>query len=669
MNNEKNIEEQKDLETQVELEETIEETETLIHDPVEIEEEVEEIKIEKVKKPKKVKKNKTEKKNILAKKVGGFTLFIVSLLFVIASVISIIGFFATESYVETKERVQEKVLENVLNKESYFLMDDINYTYGNMNIVGLNEEVLTNILNNNYQNTNLIIKIHVDDELIYSKNAEAASRDISIKRELYDYYGDEYVGKLEVGLKEKFDVVDKYVAYEKITSMLYELKYWIYLILIVSLVGTFTGLVILLTREGKDELRFIDSVPLEIVLTAIYILTILFLETFPLYYNDLGSIFSFGLILAAISSVFSTLSRRSKHGVLYTNTILYSIYKVFHNMTENLNILIKVVIVLLTSFTIDIFLYTILYYDTGVYIVVLGVKYLIMLAVGVKFFNDLEDIRTGIEVMARGNVDFKFQVESYQSLLKPMTLNLNEISNGTANAVERQMASERMKTELITNVSHDIKTPITSIINYVNLIGETDDLSKIKEYTEVLDRQSDRLKNLVEDLIEASKLTTGNVTIEKEATNLNVLMAQIVGEYSDKMDKKGLELVYPADDVEKMIMVDGKLLSRALDNVLNNAVNYSLENTRIYVDTKELSNQYVVEVKNISKASLVMEATELMERFTRGDSSRNTEGSGLGLSIAKSIVELNNGTFEINIDGDLFKVVLTLPKTSSDIDG
>ena len=171
MNNEKNIEEQKDLETQVELEETIEETETLIHDPVEIEEEVEEIKIEKVKKPKKVKKNKTEKKNILAKKVGGFTLFIVSLLFVIESVISIIGFFETESYVETKQRVQEKVLENVLNKESYFLMDDINYTYGNMNIVGLNEEVLTNILNNNYQNTNLIIKIHVDDELIYSKNA------------------------------------------------------------------------------------------------------------------------------------------------------------------------------------------------------------------------------------------------------------------------------------------------------------------------------------------------------------------------------------------------------------------------------------------------------------------------------------------------------------------
>lgn len=227
-------------------------------------------------------------------------------------------------------------------------------------------------------------------------------------------------------------------------------------------------------------------------------------------------------------------------------------------------------------------------------------------------------------------------------------------------AVDEQMKSERFKTELITNVSHDIKTPLTSIINYVDLIKKEDcDNEKIKEYTEVLDRQSSRLKKLVDDLVEASKASSGVLAVDMKPCEIGVLLSQTAGEYEEKLKKAGLELVLTQPETSVTIMADGRHLWRIFDNLMNNVCKYSLPSSRVYLTLEEQNGNAVVTFKNISKTPLNITSDELMERFVRGDSSRNTEGSGLGLSITKSLTELQKGKFDLTVDGDLFKATLT----------
>ncbi|WP_331836798.1 HAMP domain-containing sensor histidine kinase [Erysipelothrix piscisicarius] len=227
-------------------------------------------------------------------------------------------------------------------------------------------------------------------------------------------------------------------------------------------------------------------------------------------------------------------------------------------------------------------------------------------------------------------------------------------------AVERQMKSERMKTDLITNVSHDIKTPLTSIINYIGLLEQKsfDDL-EVQEYLNVLSRQSLRLKKLIEDLVEASKASSGTIPLNQEDTDLNVLLDQVIGEYRDRLNQNELELIVIQDEVHAHL--DGNVLFRILDNLFGNICKYSLTKSRVYVSLNQIDHNAVIEIKNISDVSLNISSDELMERFVRGDASRNTEGSGLGLSIAKALTEVMGGAFKLEIDGDLFKVNLTFP--------
>ena len=240
--------------------------------------------------------------------------------------------------------------------------------------------------------------------------------------------------------------------------------------------------------------------------------------------------------------------------------------------------------------------------------------------------------------------------------------NINKVSDGIALAVNERMKSEHFKTELITNVSHDIKTPLTSIINYVDLIKKEDiEDEKLQEYVDVLDRQSARLKKLIEDLMEASKASTGNLTVNLEECNVEVLLTQVIGEFEEKLQKNQLEVVVDKPEHPVKMMADGRHIWRVLDNLLNNACKYSLPGTRVYVSLKQDNKEAVIVFKNISKDALNIPSDELMERFVRGDSSRNTEGSGLGLSIAQSLTELMHGTMKLEIDGDLFKVILRFP--------
>ena len=267
------------------------------------------------------------------------------------------------------------------------------------------------------------------------------------------------------------------------------------------------------------------------------------------------------------------------------------------------------------------------------------------------------------EKLAEGNTDYKINLSGFFGIYKKHAENLNNLSGSVNNAVEERMKSERMKTELITNVSHDIKTPLTSIINYADLISKEEATSeKTKEYSEVLIRQSVRLKRLLEDLVEASKASTGNLEVDLQPCDAQVFISQCAGEYEEKFKQSDLTLITNVPEESIRIMADGRRMQRIFDNLLNNACKYSLPGTRVYVDLTETDKEAVFVFKNTSKEQLNMTEEELMERFTRGDSSRNTEGSGLGLSIAGNLAELQNGKLRLTTDGDLFKATLSFPK-------
>ena len=220
-----------------------------------------------------------------------------------------------------------------------------------------------------------------------------------------------------------------------------------------------------------------------------------------------------------------------------------------------------------------------------------------------------------------------------------------------------------MKTELITNVSHDIKTPLTSIINYVDLLKKEDiQNEKAKEYLDILEQKSQRLKRLTEDLIEASKASSGNIKLDMKKINVNELIKQISGEFEDKFKNKNLDLNIEMPKEDVFILADSRYLYRVMENMYTNIEKYAMENSRVYVDLLEENKKVKIEIKNISKEKLNISANELMERFVRGESSRNTEGSGLGLSIAQSLTKLQKGEFGIYLDGDLFKVIISFNK-------
>lgn len=279
----------------------------------------------------------------------------------------------------------------------------------------------------------------------------------------------------------------------------------------------------------------------------------------------------------------------------------------------------------------------------------------------------MKKLITATTEIANGDMDCRVDTTKLYGPLKEQGEALNSIGDGMTKAVNDRLKSEHFKTELITNVSHDIKTPLTSIINYVDLMQkEQVDNDKIKEYLEVLSRQSARLKKLIDDLMEASKASTGNLPVNPERCELGVLLTQTAGEYKEKLEAAGLELVIDKPDEDIAIMADRQHLWRVFDNLMNNICKYSLPGTRVYLDLTRSSNikngkingKAIVTFRNISKQRLSVGAEELVERGIRGDSSRNTEGSGLGLSIANSLTLLQGGEMELTVDGDLFKVIL-----------
>lgn len=297
---------------------------------------------------------------------------------------------------------------------------------------------------------------------------------------------------------------------------------------------------------------------------------------------------------------------------------------------------------------------------------------LILVVIGLVLFDGLigmilfkknaeqVDIVEGIKRIRDGEVDYKLECESLHGANREMADAVNNIGEGIRNAVRTSMKDEQMKTDLITNVSHDIKTPLTSIINYVDLLKRLRmEDEPAKSYIDILDNKAQRLKQLTDDLVEASKISSGNIELKKEKINLAELLNQTVGEMADKLEEQGLQVVFEGGDLEAYIFADSRRMWRVIENLFNNICKYALENTRVYVDLSMDDTKVEAAIKNISKRQMNVRGDELTERFIRGDSARTTEGSGLGLYIAKSLTQVQGGSFSIHLDGDLFKVVLS----------
>ena len=335
-------------------------------------------------------------------------------------------------------------------------------------------------------------------------------------------------------------------------------------------------------------------------------------------------------------------------------------------LLANLSMTVKVTAVFLVVFLIEAFLLLCAGADGGIIMVYLlwkVVEYGVLLKIVVQF----RQIFDGGERIAKGDYSHPIHTEKMMYELRTHAENLNNVQTGVAAAVEEKMKSERFRTELITNVSHDIKTPLTSIINYVDLIKkEPTESETMREYIEVLDRQSNRLKKLIEDLMEASKASTGNLPVTPEVCDATVVLTQIVGEFSERAEKNQLEMVVECPQPPVEIYVDGRHLWRIIDNLMGNICKYAQPGTRVYITLEKFHGMVIMTFRNISKDRLKMTSEELFGRFVRGDSSRNTEGHGLGLSIAKSLTELMHGNLAVQMDGDLFKVILSFEEYQED---
>lgn len=389
-------------------------------------------------------------------------------------------------------------------------------------------------------------------------------------------------------------------------------------------------------------------------------------EIFSFVLGCLCVLFAAMLALAAVLS----LATRIKAGHWWRNTVIYRVLRWVLRVLQRcrrlaLRIFRAIPLVWRSGLITTGLLFVLFFFGYGAYWeFFFGFLYfllsLVILSAVVLGAYELRLLQRGGEALAAGKFESKVDTAHMFWDFKRHGENLNAIGIGMGIAVEERMKSERLKTELITNVSHDIKTPLTSIINYVDLLQKPHTEEEETQYLEVLARQSARLKKLTEDLVEASKASTGNMEVSLLPTNVAETLDQALAEYQDRMAAGAFQIVTVYPDRETAILADGRLLWRVLDNLLNNVCKYALPGTRVYV-TFERAVRVRISIKNISRQALNVSADELMERFVRGDTARSTEGSGLGLNIAKSLTELQGGTLQLTVDGDLFKAELEFP--------
>ncbi|NLZ82245.1 MAG: sensor histidine kinase, partial [Clostridiales bacterium] len=486
---------------------------------------------------------------------------------------------------------------------------------------------------------------------------------------------------ITIYINDEYPLNDVYRFTNSVIHILYSLRYAVYLIGVASAILIIICFVFLMCAAGRRKDREdivkteLTKVPFDIVTLLIMFFQVLLLEMAYIF----GDILAFalaGILTILIWTVYSmSFAVRVKLGTIWKDTVIAHVLKFirygFRRIKRGIawlgkNISLTWKVVLLTAGVVFLEMCTVLlallYREPALSLVLWMIEHLIFIILIFIITYSLVKLKKGAEVLVEGDLSYKVDTSHMFGDFKRHGENLNSIAVGLNHAVEDRMKSERLKTELITNVSHDIKTPLTSIINYSDLITkEETDNPAISEYAEVLFRQSERLKKLIEDLMEASKAVTGNIEVQLLPCEVGVLLTQTVGEYAQRMHDGELQLITKNPQEKVQILADGRLLWRVFDNLMNNICKYAQDNTRVYLSVEKKDGRALISFKNISRSSLDIPMEELMERFVRGDKSRGTEGNGLGLSIAKNLVELQGGNFDLTIDGDLFKVVLDFP--------
>lgn len=535
-----------------------------------------------------------------------------------------------------------------------------------------------------FKYTNFFYTIKDDESSILSTNYN--DEDISYTYTGILYYSDNYGLTLDETQNSdiQYSITSSIAKDLKYKDTIYYISYgintgyaWRYGIIAVGIASLISNILIFAFlmcaaghRKGKDEIvpNIIDKIPFD--LYTLILIAVACTEVIIAGGNYIDTVLN--IIMACVFVVIDFLlcisycmsfATRIKTGGLLKKTLivltLTFIGRAITGLVRVLPLIWKTLLVIGGVWIMSIILTVSIYRQAGAAILSLFFALFVLSIIAIFVTLNMKSLKKAGERISSGDLTYTVDTRNMFFEFKKHGEALNSISKGMSKAVDERMKSEHFKTELITNVSHDLKTPLTSIINYIDLIKKEDlDNETLKGYVEVLERQSARLKKLTEDLVEASKASTGNLKIESTPCELGVMLTQTVGEYDEKLKDKDLELVINKPDDPVSIMADGKYLWRIFDNLMNNICKYAQPSTRVYLDLEVKNRKAFIVFRNISHNALNIPGDELMERFVRGDSARNTEGSGLGLSIAKSLVELQKGKMNIIVDGDLFKLVL-----------
>jgi signal transduction histidine kinase len=567
---------------------------------------------------------------------------------------------------------KKKFIYLLVNEEAKIAYTNIQQTSKTNTIEKLKQEIISNnkywSISNNQIQTN--IERLSEENIVRNEDLQKIS-EFSMNKQYYTAF-DETVQNID----SSSDITLNRALYNQ-TKSLYKYSYST---LIISIIIGSIELIYLIYSLGyvknKEEiyLSWLDKIPLEILFFGYCLLFFVEAALLVMCLSVISVDVNLCVMLIMLVGYFSVLSalygagtllKRIKAHTFFKNSIAYRILKwlvqkyknVKNIISSNKNLGGKIALYFIGIVTVSI-LIGLIFKEFGILLDIvfwIWCYYKIM-----KEVDKFKQIHDATEKIYKGDTSVKLDESLYTGVLKELAMYINDIAGGFSNAIQESLKSERLKTELITNVSHDIKTPLTSIINYVDLLKQENiQNEKAKEYIEVLDNKSQRLKKLIEDLVEASKASSGNIKINKEVLNVKELLNQVTGEFEDKFNSRGLNIISKLPEKTVYIKADSRYLYRVLENIYSNVAKYAEENTRVYIDCiLEEENTVTIYVKNISKDELNISADELMQRFVRGDKSRNTEGSGLGLSIAKSLTELQDGTFNIYLDGDLFKVAI-----------
>lgn len=601
-----------------------------------------------------------------------------SFVFALSSFLSVVAAIAaveSDMYVKSKDEIKSSILESKLSQycgnvvEIYEFHEEIEDFCNENGIYATLEDENGEILYSNYKGQKYIAKYGYLTTYFLSESDE-----LELEADTKQLI------KVTVYAGENFKMTQSLMLRVKTAGIVYTLRYAVYFIGIISVILFIMTFCFLcasagLRKDGSLQLNRFDKIPFDIVILINFILTFILFditETNHGYaYYVLLAVSAVILYFSYFSAFLSMVTRIKKKTIIKNNVIyivLAFIYKRIKKLfsflwyiIKNLTIVKKTVLGL-AAVVAAVFLAGIMgmgFYSSGLFAFLLLIIIALMMIFAVYISICLQKIKMGGELMSQGNFENKIDSEKMLPDFVEFCGYLNNINSTVQNAVDEKTRSERLKTELITNVSHDIKTPLTSIINYVDLIKkENVENEKVTEYISVLDRQSARLKKLIEDLVEASKASTGNLSVELTKCEPAVLLTQTLGEFDEKLKNAGLTPVLTCPENPLYIMADGRHLWRVFENLTANICKYSLSGTRVYLEIYENRGSVCVTFKNISKNELNISGEELTERFVRGDSSRNTEGSGLGLSIAKNLTELQGGKLNIDIDGDLFKATV-----------